>query len=73
MGQTIPTKESLNKEFTEALRTNKLEDLKEVVDSEMINEGNLINEAIKGKYFDAVKFLIETCSTYIYKFYRPKN
>lgn len=64
MGLTASHRKSLLNKYTEALQTNNTDDLREIANSEIMGDGNMLNIAIKGGYIESIKFLIDFCSIY---------
>jgi len=62
MGQAINNERSTLTLFMDALEANNKNDIKKIASTEILNDGSMLNAAIRRGSLEQVKFLIEECS-----------
>lgn len=63
MGSTTSAEKTPEAVFARALENKSRATLKEIASTEVMNDGTMLNEAVRREQFDMVKFLVESCST----------
>jgi len=68
MGQGESKERSALELFIKALEDNDEQSMKEIVNTEELNDGTMLNAAIRRGNIDRLKFLVETCSIMLIQF-----